>query len=234
MYFLNIKEINMNNSSFPNYTTPSIHNPELISFAKSINSGDLITTPHSIDLLPIGNCYWNVEWLVQNQGGGVVYGWIFSEWKGLMLEAMHHAVWISPNNQLIDITQNYPSMSETHSIFLPDPSSSLLTLDVQPNILNKVKLLSNSQELIDFNNLQDKKIEILRELNQIFYDLGHRCEAQRSKITGKPFDFSPNMSKATNDQLDKIKKLTTEINQIELVCGQYIPRLNKLSHDSDH
>lgn len=223
----------MNNAVFPNYSTPSIENPNLISFAKSINSGELITTSHSIDLLPIGNCYWNVEWLVQNQGGGIVYGWIFSEWKGLMLEAMHHAVWVSPSNQLIDITQNYPSMSETHSIFLPDPSSNLPTLDEPPHIQNKIKYLSNSQELINYNNLQEKKIEKLREMKQILYDLGYRCEAQRSQITGKPFDFSPNMVKATNDQLEKINKSTSEINQIELVCGQYISRLNQLSLGSD-
>lgn len=49
-------------------------------------------------------CYVNVESHVAKAGGRGVYGWKILEFPGLFLQAIHHAVWISPANRMIDVT----------------------------------------------------------------------------------------------------------------------------------
>jgi hypothetical protein len=64
-------------------------------------------------------CYGNVAEKIRRDGGSLRYGWQIWEKKRLFIEAEFHAVWVSPNGAMIDIT---PKDIPTKSIlFLPDP-----------------------------------------------------------------------------------------------------------------
>lgn len=57
---------------------------------------------------------------VRHDGGAIVFGWTIWEWPKVMLTAEFHAVWESPDGDLIDITPK--PQRETSIIFVPDRS----------------------------------------------------------------------------------------------------------------
>lgn len=67
----------------------------------------------------LNECFEAVEKQVLECGGEVVYGWQVWEWPLVMVEAEFHAVWCSPEGELIDITPKGNSAIEI--LFLVDP-----------------------------------------------------------------------------------------------------------------
>lgn len=62
-------------------------------------------------------CFPNVDEKVKRDGGSIVYGWSILLGQ-FLVEAERHAVWKSPQEELIDIT---PSISEmTTTLFIPE------------------------------------------------------------------------------------------------------------------
>ena len=68
----------------------------------------------------VNECFPAVDRKVQECGGKVLYGWQLWEWPGVLLEAEFHAVWLSPENELLDITPKPFKVDKI--LFLPDPS----------------------------------------------------------------------------------------------------------------
>jgi hypothetical protein len=82
-------------------------------------------------------CYANCLEKVSKDGGAVVYGWVFSgRWEHAHVIAAAHAVWESPEGDLIDITPRLPvpdpvpddllpvlKEASGHWLFLPDPKA---------------------------------------------------------------------------------------------------------------
>ena len=64
-------------------------------------------------------CYGNVLEKVRTSGGECVYGWEISEVPQIFLEAQFHAVWRSPDGELVDVTP--PQIEAQRVLFLPDP-----------------------------------------------------------------------------------------------------------------
>ncbi len=50
------------------------------------------------------DCFPNVARKVQSCGGAVVYGWTLREWPMVLIEAEFHAVWETPDQNMVDIT----------------------------------------------------------------------------------------------------------------------------------
>ena len=66
-------------------------------------------------------CFPNVLTKVERDGGKMVLGWQLWEWPEVLVEGEFHAVWESPEGNLVDITPK-----ETHIekiLFLPDPEA---------------------------------------------------------------------------------------------------------------
>lgn len=42
-------------------------------------------------------------------GGRLITGWGIWQWDNILVEAEAHAIWESPDNQLIDITPHVPA-----------------------------------------------------------------------------------------------------------------------------
>lgn len=62
------------------------------------------------------NCFPNVEEKVKRDGGSIVYGWSVLLGQ-FLVEAERHAIWKSPQNELIDITPSTSGMETT--LFIP-------------------------------------------------------------------------------------------------------------------
>ena len=115
-----------------------------------------------------GNCYYNVMKKVSYDGGSMQYGWAIWEWPDVMLEGEFHAVWISPQGNLIDITPNI----ENKILLLPDNSISY-DFNLRKKIPNKRKIITSNSTLkhiieligkreiceIDGNRVEIRKID---------------------------------------------------------------------------
>jgi hypothetical protein len=62
-----------------------------------------ITVPRIGDR-PAAACYANVAALVSAHGGQPLFGWMLSWIPGLLVQAMHHAIWVKPDGQAVDPT----------------------------------------------------------------------------------------------------------------------------------
>lgn len=67
----------------------------------------------------INECFPNVEAKIASSAGHMLCGWQLWEWPHVMIEAELHAVWLSPDGQMVDITPK--PHGETQILFVPDP-----------------------------------------------------------------------------------------------------------------
>lgn len=63
-------------------------------------------------------CFPNVEAKIARAGGRMLCGWQLWEWPRVMVEAEFHAVWLSPEGQMVDLTPK--PHHETTVLFVPD------------------------------------------------------------------------------------------------------------------
>jgi hypothetical protein len=56
---------------------------------------------------------------IDRDGGSIQHGWSIWERPGIFIEGIFHAVWISPDGTLIDVTPEVDNEKEI--LFLPDP-----------------------------------------------------------------------------------------------------------------
>lgn len=60
-------------------------------------------------------CWYNCKMHSNKYGGEIIFGWALHD-KGDLQIAQHHAVWLSPDNEYIDITPNTPDKKTTFLI----------------------------------------------------------------------------------------------------------------------
>lgn len=68
----------------------------------------------------VSECFPNVEKMISQAGGSMLCGWQIWEWSCVLVEAEFHAVWVSPEGELVEITPKQDG--EENILFLPDPS----------------------------------------------------------------------------------------------------------------
>lgn len=66
----------------------------------------------------LNECFPNVKSMVEKCGGEISSGWVIWQWANILIEAEAHAVWKSPNGDMIDITPH--DAREEAILFLPD------------------------------------------------------------------------------------------------------------------
>ena len=65
-----------------------------------------------------GECFANVERYAEGHGGRRLLGWRLLRWANIMVECEAHAIWESPDGELLDVTP----YTQSESLFLNDPS----------------------------------------------------------------------------------------------------------------
>jgi hypothetical protein len=98
------------------------------------------------DTSRINECYNNVDTVVRANGGKRILGRAIWQWANMLVEAEAHAIWETPEGDLIDVTPN--SYNEDHILFLEVPN---MTYDGM--VIGNIRLpLTNSpcvKELIE-------------------------------------------------------------------------------------
>lgn len=67
----------------------------------------------------VSECFPNVIEKISREGGSMLCGWQIWEWPHVLVEAEFHAVWVSPNGSLTEITPKQDG--EGMILFVPDP-----------------------------------------------------------------------------------------------------------------
>ena len=111
----------MNTYSHP--VTPAVLSQPLIALCQEIVPGS--SSPVYVDVRPLQGapskeCFPIVEDYIRTHSGRSVFGWSLWEMPTLFVEAEFHAVWQSPDGNLLDISPK-PKPSE-RILFLPDPA----------------------------------------------------------------------------------------------------------------
>lgn len=107
--------------SLPGTTTPRAVNRHV---RQLINQLVRNGTAHFLTVSPdadskINECFPNVEVKIARDGGRMLCGWQLWEWPRVMVEAEFHAVWVSADGSMVDITPK--EQGESRILFLPDP-----------------------------------------------------------------------------------------------------------------
>jgi hypothetical protein len=66
----------------------------------------------------IAECYGNVATKIAKDGGDVQHGWCVWVHEGRLIEGEFHAIWVSPQGELVDITPKRDG--EERILFIPD------------------------------------------------------------------------------------------------------------------
>ncbi|HAI8605416.1 TPA: hypothetical protein O1J55_003946 [Escherichia coli] len=172
-------------NSFPVCEPIAIDDPLIEKLVFQINKkSKAIHVPLYKQLLPLKNCYWNVERLVKEYGGSLIKGWCVTYWPGSHLSAYHHAVWLTPDNHLLDITETIPTTKDKNTIiFIPDNKISI-NLDKVPSIGMHFLVINDTPELREVIKLYRKYNEVEKEYSNFLYAIGTRCELQRAIALG--------------------------------------------------
>ena len=103
----------------PHAKTPLKVNSDIRRFCATIST----SRPVYIDYTELGLmpnwCHLNVALLTEMRGGKYVSGWLISK-SSVMIDAVHHGVWLSPDHTLVDATPK--DDGEQRVLFLPDPT----------------------------------------------------------------------------------------------------------------
>ncbi|MBJ8452933.1 hypothetical protein I6M90_13900 [Acinetobacter bereziniae] len=100
-------------------------------------------------------CFPMVDEYISLNGGERVLGWTLWELPGLFIEAEFHAVWKSPEGELIDL--NPRPLKTENILFLQDDS-----IEYNNYQINNFRLpLTNNPIVINFLNLHDKMFEFM-------------------------------------------------------------------------
>lgn len=102
-------------------TTPVSLTPALEEFCQTLGGEvpvyvPVVDDPHGL----FGWCSDGVTEKIKADGGNIVFGWTIWEWPNVLWTAEFHAVWRSPEGELIDITPK--PKRESHILFVADQS----------------------------------------------------------------------------------------------------------------
>lgn len=172
---------------YPKYEPISLKNhriPDFLRFMKL--DGPIVEVSKLKEPLPIGLCYWNVDAMIRRHGGSVVHGWDVSIWRKSHISAMHHAIWKNPEGELFDVTETYPTtQTKTHSTFVSDDR---IQIDLQraPHVPGRLFSFTNNARTRDYVDTLKALHAIDKQIADILFDNGYRCENQFAMSQGLP------------------------------------------------
>jgi hypothetical protein len=103
-------------------TTPNTIGPSVEALRKELHLQEepiWIPVQSRSDSKP-ADCFCDVKHQIAEFGGSAIYGWQIWEWPRIMIEAEFHAVWNSPDEEILDVSVKPDG--ENRILFLPDPN----------------------------------------------------------------------------------------------------------------
>lgn len=217
----------MSNNVTPGNISASLDDANVKTFLETNfpnNKASMI--PQSKNILPPGNCYWNVERLVTQFGGSTCFGWLITTWPGVYVEAMHHAVWRMPDERLVDVSESYPLCRTYKSLFVID-NEHAIDFDRLPHITSVHQNLSDLKIVDDHITLYRQLNELERKAADLAHRMGYRCEAQRA-IAYRQHPPASNLKPSSQLDMDELQSLSTSIVEAKRRLGSSISDLNAI------
>ena len=137
----------------------------------------------------VNDCFCNLERKINRDGGRIQYGWAIWHLPGVLMEAEFHAIWISPERELIDISPRPIQFKKI--MFLPDPKvvysgrqidNIRIPLNKDPRVKEFITLCEERYKIMNEGELADKhgpitipheKIEpVMNRIAQLSRELG--------------------------------------------------------------
>ncbi|KAF5036169.1 hypothetical protein SDC9_57231 [bioreactor metagenome] len=147
-------------------TTPRNITPEIQELCQSISEYEPVFVPVIADPKSLINeCFYNVDAYIAEHGGQRVLGRSIWQRANIMIEAEAHAVWESPDGELVDVTSH--DNGESAILFLATPKMTYEG-NVIPNIR---KALTASPLVAEFIALYDERDQIAAETPGNAYSL---------------------------------------------------------------
>lgn len=147
-------------------TTPRDITPEIQELCQSISEYEPVFVPVIADPKSLINeCFYNVDAYIAKHGGQRVLGRSIWQRANVMIEAEAHAVWKSPDGELVDVTSHDNGVSSI--LFLATPKMTYEG-NVIPNIR---KALTASPLVAEFIALYDERDQIAAETPGNAYSL---------------------------------------------------------------
>ncbi|MDE2057168.1 MAG: hypothetical protein KGI88_08100 [Betaproteobacteria bacterium] len=114
-----------------------------------------------------GNCHANVQSYVNALGGEMVNGWLLSRNKRFrevgLWTWVFHSVWLTDENELLDVTENECYETNTFTTFIPD---STRKVDLNEGIsYNNIVIIENEAFAKHYSNSINTDIEV----NKIYW-----------------------------------------------------------------
>ncbi|HGE8501470.1 hypothetical protein ACYZFV_01530 [Serratia ureilytica] len=205
---------------------------DLLKFAENLcPTSKLVTIPVFTPSMPLNNCYWNVDLLVRKHGGSSVLGWRFSATKHSHILAVHHAVYHTPEGEVVDVTaQDNFAYPKGKTVFLPDDS---IPIDVSTpsSIECKFHITNNNlytRNYIDsykrFHNLEVKFAEALK-------NAGYKNQNQFALAEGRqpvPHPFTLEQGKDLTSIQEMMKKRSAQVQNSLQLLHAFISRGKKM------
>ncbi|MBC7313541.1 MAG: hypothetical protein H5U11_13700 [Rhizobium sp.] len=213
------------NSVFTREVTPEISNPVVQQLAERIGSEHSPLYVKRVQQpLPLGGCYWNVAHKVDQHGGEMVTGWAIAWWPKFYGVAMHHAVWRMPDGTLADVTEPMPFDHECNAIIFIADERTEVRLDISPTIDNIFAPLAEDTAVHDFIEAYHRKEAIRRQLSELNWQIGYRCERMFAKASGLP--LPPPMEVPQGPIAEKMRYLMFRYQSADRDVGSAIIRLS--------
>ena len=139
----------------PTTTPPTISDDVLRLCRERLRGGEPTYVPVEEEpMSALNECFSTVRRRIRTHGGSIEYGWTIWEWPGIIVEAEHHAIWLTPDGRRVDIARK--RYGEKNVLFVPDPK----TPHVGKRVDNRRLAISKHQAVREFLAVTD---EINRE-----------------------------------------------------------------------
>lgn len=103
----------------------------------------------------VNECFPNVEAKMARAGGRMLCGWQLWEWPHVLVEAEFHAVWVSSEGEMVDITPK--PQGETRILFVPDQRRRYDGI-----VVDNVRMpLRDDQLISDFIQVAEMKTKVM-------------------------------------------------------------------------
>jgi hypothetical protein len=132
------------------------------SFCKEICGGLPVYLPVQVDPSAAPNCcFQNVKEKVEREGGEIVVGWAIWEWKYVILEGEHHAIWRTTLGNLVDITPKPIPLTEI--LFLQDATATYDFSNFNPQRDNIRRAIRDTPEILRLIKLREDLFRLIKD-----------------------------------------------------------------------
>lgn len=196
------------------YQHIALNDPRLLQFAEQLNP---VAKPIYLPVIdspgPAGNAYWNVNAAIDQVGGKMLLGWEINYWPGCFLVATHHAALQAEDGGVYDVTQRSAAAAvPTINLFVPDDSVSI-DLDKTPAVKSRFYILHSAAEITAYIKAYENLNAFEKKLSDTMYDIGYRCESNKSLATGIA-GAATTFAEGSSVDIDEIKMNISELSWI--------------------